>query len=58
MCDLWSLIAQIQQLANQPNGQTRMDNERRLQEQKQRIEQDLAAKAQDLQFSRVVSYID
>ncbi|KAK2180532.1 hypothetical protein NP493_439g02027 [Ridgeia piscesae] len=40
--------AQLQQLANQPNGQTRMDTERRLQKQKQTVEAQLSQKAQEL----------
>ena len=48
------LSAQLQQLANQPNGQTRMDTERRLQKQKQTVEAQLSQKAQELLQHRLV----
>jgi len=49
--------AQLQQLANQPNGQTRMDTERRLQKQKQTVEAQLSQKAQELLQHRLVSRV-
>lgn len=40
--------SQLQQLASQPNGQTRIENEQRLQKQKQSLELQLSQKAQQL----------
>jgi len=45
---------QLQQLASQPNGQTRVDAERKLQKQKQDLDQQLSQKAQQLLQMRLV----
>ena len=47
------LTAQLQQLQNQPNGQSKLDNEQRLKLQKQTVEQQLSQKAQELLHLRV-----
>jgi len=46
---------QLQQVASQPNGQTRVDAERKLQRQKQDLDQQLSQKAQELLQMRLVS---
>jgi len=45
---------QLQQLSSQPNGQTRIDAERKLQKQKQDLDQQLSQKAQQLLQLRLV----
>ena len=45
---------QLQQLTTQPNGQTRIENEQRLQKQKQAIDMQLSQKAQQLLQMRLV----
>jgi len=45
---------QLQQVASQPNGQTRVDAERKLQKQKQDLDQQLSQKAQQLLQMRLV----
>lgn len=45
---------QLQQLASQPNGQTRIENEQRLQRQKQSLELQLSQQAQQLLQMRLV----
>jgi len=45
---------QLQQLSSQPNGQTRIDAERKLQKQKQDLDQQLSQKAQQLLQMRLV----
>ena len=45
---------QLQQLSSQPNGQNRADAERKLQKQKQDLDQQLSQKAQQLLQMRLV----
>jgi len=47
-------VDQLQQLSSQPNGQTRIDAERKLQKQKQDLDQQLSQKAQQLLQLRLV----
>jgi len=65
-CVRWSLVDmvcgvlhvdQLQQLSSQPNGQTRIDAERKLQKQKQDLDQQLSQKAQQLLQMRLVRCI-
>ena len=46
---------QLQQLASQPNCQTRIDADTKLQKQKQDLDRELSAKAQQLLQMRLVS---
>jgi len=50
-------VDQLQQLASQPNGQNRVDAERKLQKQKQDLDQQLSQKAQQLLQMRLVRCI-
>jgi len=52
-----SAADQLQQLASQPNGQTRIDAEQKLQKQKQDLDRQLSQKAQHLLQMRLVSNI-
>ncbi len=54
MCVL-AVSAQLQQLSNQANGQSRIDSERHLHEQKRSLEGQLSTKAQELLQLRLVS---
>jgi len=58
-CNMHALSAadQLQQLASQPNGQTRIDAEQKLQKQKQDLDRQLSQKAQHLLQMRLVSNI-
>ena len=49
-----SIAAQLQHLANQPNGQTRMENEQRLQRQKHTLQMELTSRGQELMTLRTV----
>ena len=49
------ITAQLQHLANQPNGQTRMENEQRLQRQKHTQQMELTQRGQELMTLRAVS---
>jgi hypothetical protein len=50
-------IDQLQQLASQPNGQTRIEAEQKLQKQKQDLDRQLSQKAQQLLQMRLVRTI-
>ena len=52
---LYHFPDQLQQLANQPNGQVRAENEQRLRKNKQLVEKQLTEKAQQLLQLRLVS---
>lgn len=50
-----NFVDQLQQLASQPNAQTRIDAEQKLQKQKQDLDRQLSQKAQQLLQMRLVS---
>ena len=54
LLDKLSSTDQLHQLISQPNGQTRIENEKKLQTQKQTIELQLSQKAQQLLQLRMV----
>jgi hypothetical protein len=49
------ITAQIAQIANQPNGQTKVEYEEKLKKQKSMVELQLTHKAQEILEARLVS---